>query len=86
MLAPLAQQFIGAAFVLGYITYFLSLLGISEFFTVSVVLYCVMLLSNLSAFPLIETAGRRRLLITGMIFLTITELVCVVVEWLMSCV
>ena len=76
MLPPLAQQFIGAAFVLGYITYFLSLLGIEEFFTVSVVLYCVMLLSNISAFPLIETAGRRRLLLTGIVFLTVTELVC----------
>ncbi|KAH8888058.1 general substrate transporter [Thozetella sp. PMI_491] len=74
ILPPAAQQFIGAAFVLGYITYFMSLLGIESFFTVSVVLYVVMLLSNIAAFPLIETAGRRPLLLYGIISLTLIEL------------
>jgi len=54
-----AQQLIGAAFVLGYVTYFLSLIGVTDYFTVSVILYVVMLLSNLSAFFLIEFVGRR---------------------------
>jgi hypothetical protein len=83
LLASSAQQFIGAAFVLGYITYFLSLLGIAEFFKVSVALYCIMLASNISAFPLIETAGRRPLLNVGICALTIIELVwraCIVIE------
>ncbi|KAM0327398.1 hypothetical protein ACHAQA_005684 [Verticillium albo-atrum] len=75
ILPPLAQQLIGATFVLGYITYFLSLLGIEDYFTVSVALYCVMLVSNLSAFFLVESAGRRWLMISGMVFLTVTELI-----------
>ena len=54
MLLAASQQFIGAAFVLGYITYFLFLIGVTEYFTVSCVLFTVMLLSNLAAFPLVE--------------------------------
>lgn len=60
---------------MGYITYFLSLIGIEEYFTVSAVLYTCMLLSNISAFPLIEVVGRRPLLVYGMFTLTIVELV-----------
>lgn len=70
MLPAAGQQLIGAAFVLGYITYFLSLIGVTEFFTVGVVLYIVMLLSNGAAFVLIETTGRRALLVPGIIALT----------------
>lgn len=70
-LPALAQQLIGAAFVLGYVTYFLSLLGISHFFTVSLVLYVVMLLSNVCAFFLVEILGRRTLMVPGMVVLTI---------------
>src|SRR5690606_1561186 len=77
ILPAAAQQLIGAAFVLGYITYLLSLLGIEEYFKVSVALYCCMLASNASAFPLIETAGRRPLLLIGITALTVIELVCV---------
>lgn len=75
MLPVAGQQLIGAAFVLGYITYFLSLIGIKEFFKASVALYCVMLASNLSAFGLIEVVGRRPLLVIGMFALTLIELV-----------
>ena len=53
----------------------MSLLGIKDYFTVSVVLYVVMLLSNIAAFPLIEVAGRRPLLLYGIIGLTAVELV-----------
>lgn len=60
---------------MGYITYFLSLIGIEEYFTVSAVLYTCMLLSNISAFPLIEIVGRRPLLVYGMFTLTLVELV-----------
>ncbi|PMD60991.1 general substrate transporter [Hyaloscypha bicolor E] len=69
------QQLIGAAFVLGYVTYFLSLIGVKEYFTVSVVLYVVMLLSNFTAFVAIEKAGRRALLVPGIIALTLILLV-----------
>lgn len=54
----------------GYITYFLSLLNVSDFFTVSVVLYVVMLLSNLSAFVFADSVGRRTLLVPGIFALT----------------
>lgn len=65
------QQLIGAPFVLGYATYFLSLIGVKDYFTVSVGLYIVMLLSNMSAFFFIETAGRRPLLVLGTMVLTL---------------
>lgn len=61
--------------MLGYITYFLSLIGIEEYFKASVALYCVMLASNLSAFVLIEMVGRRPLLVIGIFVLTLIELV-----------
>ncbi|KAL1891833.1 hypothetical protein Sste5346_007377 [Sporothrix stenoceras] len=70
MLAVASQQLIGAAFVLGYITYFLDLIGIDNYFVVSVVLYVIMLLSNLVAFPFIEIFGRRPLLLFGIFGLT----------------
>jgi hypothetical protein len=47
----------------GYVTYFLSLIGVTKYFTVSVVLYVVMLLSSLSGFYFVEAAGRRILLV-----------------------
>ncbi|KAJ9136628.1 General substrate transporter [Pleurostoma richardsiae] len=74
VLPAAAQQFIGAGFVLSYVTYFLDLLGVKQYFTVSVVLYVCMLLSNLSAFTLIEVSGRRPLILYGMIALTLIEL------------
>lgn len=58
----------------GYITYFMSLLGVTDFFTVSVVLYVIMLVSNISAFFFIEHVGRRGILFYGMILLTLVEL------------
>lgn len=71
-LIPVAgQQLIGAPFVLSYATYFLSLIGVRDYFTVSVGLYIVMLLSNISAFFFIETAGRRPLLVLGTLVLTL---------------
>jgi hypothetical protein len=36
------------------ITYFLELIGVTAYFTVSCVMYAVSLVSNLAAFPLIE--------------------------------
>ncbi|CAK7237601.1 hypothetical protein SBRCBS47491_010038 [Sporothrix bragantina] len=75
LIPPATQQFIGAAFVLGYITYFLSLLHIQNYFTVSVVLYVCMFLSNCSAFPLIEVVGRRPLMLVGIFSLTLIELI-----------
>jgi MFS family permease len=48
---------------------------VKEYFTVSVVLYVVMLLSNFTAFIAIEKAGRRALLVPGIIALTLILLV-----------
>ena len=61
--AASAQQMIGATFVLGYATYFMELIGITNNFTISVGLYIVMLVSTTAAFPLLEIFGRRALLI-----------------------
>ena len=59
----------------GYITYFMSLLGVTDFFTVSVVLFVVMLVTNISAFFFIEQVGRRAILFWGMVALTLIELI-----------
>lgn len=59
------QQLMGATFVLGYLTYFLQLIGIAdaEAFRFSAGLFVVMLVSTTCAFPLIEVFGRRNILI-----------------------
>ncbi|KAK9311170.1 general substrate transporter [Lipomyces starkeyi] len=69
------QQCIGSTFVFGFMTYFLSLIGINDFFSVTVALSCVMLVSSAAAFPLIEVFGRRKLLIPGTYSLTAALLV-----------
>lgn len=57
------QQLMGATFVLGYLTYFLQLIGIADSFKFSAGLFVVMLISTTCAFPLIEVFGRRKILI-----------------------
>lgn len=71
MLPPAGQQMIGSAFVLQYITYFLELIGVGNYFLVSLILYIFMLLSNLVAFFVVEVVGRRKLLVSGMFLLTL---------------
>jgi len=61
--AASGQQMMGATFVIGYATYFLSLIHLKAYFDASVVLYIVMLLSSMAAFPLTETLGRRSLIV-----------------------
>jgi hypothetical protein len=61
--AASAQQMIGATFVIGYATYFLELIGISDYFSAAVALYVVMLVASSAAFPLTEILGRRVLII-----------------------
>ncbi|KAJ5210095.1 hypothetical protein N7472_000234 [Penicillium cf. griseofulvum] len=61
--AASAQQMIGATFVIGYATYFLELIHVKAYFNASVVLYVVMLLSSVAAFPLTEIVGRRTLIV-----------------------
>jgi len=63
ILATSSQQMLGATFVIGYATYFLKLIGIHDYFDASVTLYGVMLLASMTAFPLVETVGRRDLLV-----------------------
>ena len=55
---------------IGFFTYFLSLLGIDDFFTVTLALSIVMTVACVAAFPLIETVGRRKLLVPGTFILT----------------
>lgn len=66
MFAASGQQLIGATFVTGYATYFFELIGISNFFLASCLLYAVMIISTSAAFPLVEIVGRRRLLVPSM--------------------
>ncbi|KAK1143510.1 hypothetical protein N8T08_006316 [Aspergillus melleus] len=61
--AASGQQMIGATFVIGYATYFFQLINVKDYFDASVVLYIVMLLSSISAFPLTEILGRRALIV-----------------------
>lgn len=61
--AASGQQMIGATFVIGYATYFLDLIHVKNYFDASVVLYIVMLLSSMAAFPLTEILGRRALIV-----------------------
>lgn len=57
------QQMIGATFVIGYSTYFLELIGISNYFGAAVALYVIMLVASTAAFPLTEVFGRRSLIV-----------------------
>lgn len=68
--AAASQLFIGASFVLGYLTYFLQLINVQNVFTVSAILFVVMMLSTSSAFPLVEIVGRRRLIVPASFVLT----------------
>ncbi|KAL6232695.1 hypothetical protein BDW75DRAFT_242717 [Aspergillus navahoensis] len=61
--AASGQQMIGATFVIGYATYFLDLIGVKDYFDASIVLYVVMLLASMAAFPLTEIVGRRTMII-----------------------
>ncbi|KAL4954557.1 general substrate transporter [Aspergillus filifer] len=61
--AASGQQMVGATFVIGYATYFLELIHVKNYFSASVVLYIVMLLSSIAAFPLTEILGRRTLIV-----------------------
>ncbi|KUL83282.1 hypothetical protein ZTR_09155 [Talaromyces verruculosus] len=67
--AASGQQMIGATFVIGYATYFLELIGVKDYFDASVVLYVVMLLSSMVAFPLSEIVGRRAMIVHPQFFL-----------------
>lgn len=53
----------------------MSLIGIKDFFTVTCILYVFMLLSNVLALFMVETIGRRPILLVGMCILTVIELV-----------
>ncbi|EAW24623.1 putative MFS alpha-glucoside transporter [Aspergillus fischeri NRRL 181] len=61
--AASGQQMIGATFVIGYATYFLDLIGVKDYFDASIVLYVVMLLASMAAFPLTEIIGRRTMIV-----------------------
>ncbi|KAI8582147.1 hypothetical protein K450DRAFT_229240 [Umbelopsis ramanniana AG] len=68
------QQLVGASFVTGYVTYFLQLIGISQSFLVSVVLFVFMLMSTLASFPLVEIVGRRTMIVPAVFVLALINL------------
>ncbi|CAO3692873.1 unnamed protein product [Umbelopsis ramanniana] len=68
------QQLVGASFVTGYVTYFLQLIGISQSFLVSVVLFVFMMMSTLASFPLVEIVGRRTMIVPAVFALTLINL------------
>lgn len=72
--AASGQQMIGATFVIGNATYFLELIGVRECFDASIVLYVVMLLSSMLAFPLSEAVGRRTMIVIPQFFLCVSLL------------
>lgn len=63
------QQMIGATFVIGYATYFLDQIGVKDYFDASIVLYIMMLLASILAFPLSEIIGRRTMIVGPQFFL-----------------
>ncbi|KAH8693067.1 putative MFS alpha-glucoside transporter [Talaromyces proteolyticus] len=73
--AASGQQMIGATFVIGYATYFLELIGVKDYFDASIVLYVVMLLSSILAFPLTEIVGRRTMIVNPQFFLCFALLI-----------
>ncbi|PVH82568.1 general substrate transporter [Cadophora sp. DSE1049] len=75
LMPALQQQLLGSTFILGFISYFMSLLGIKNFFLVTVILMVVMILSAMAGFFLIEAVGRRKLIVGGTYVLTTMLLV-----------
>ncbi|KAK9234293.1 general substrate transporter [Lipomyces kononenkoae] len=69
------QQLIGASFMAGYVSYFFVLAGVSNPFGMGQMVYSFELLGNMCSWPLIERVGRRRILLSGMIFMTTTLLI-----------
>ena len=70
MFASSGQQLIGATFVIGYATYFFDLIGVSNYFLASCMMYVVMLLSTCAAFGLVEIVGRRTMLVPSLFTLS----------------
>uniref|UniRef100_A0A8H7N5Z9 Major facilitator superfamily (MFS) profile domain-containing protein n=1 Tax=Bionectria ochroleuca TaxID=29856 RepID=A0A8H7N5Z9_BIOOC len=81
MFAASGQQLIGASFVIGYATYFFELIGISNFFLASCLMYVVMLLSTTAAFPLVEIVGRRGLIVPALFAMSGLLLLMGILGW-----
>lgn len=75
MFAASAQQLIGATFAISYATYFFELIGITEYFLTSCMMYVVMLLATCAAFVLVETVGRRALVVPSLFALSLILLI-----------
>jgi hypothetical protein len=71
----------GASFVIGYATYFFELIGISNFFLASCLMYVVMLLSTTAAFPLVEIVGRRGLIVPALFAMSGLLLLMGILGW-----
>ncbi|KAA8908300.1 hypothetical protein TRICI_004786 [Trichomonascus ciferrii] len=75
ILAVTSQQLAGGTFVTNYVTYFLQLINVSNYFLVSVILYIVMLISTCAAYPLVEVVGRRTLIVPASFILSVILLI-----------
>jgi len=61
----------GTSFIFGYITYFTSLLKVSNPFNISVLVFCLAFLGNTMCYWAIERFGRRTLMVWGTFTMTI---------------
>ncbi|CBF79088.1 hypothetical protein AN7097.2 [Aspergillus nidulans FGSC A4] len=61
-------------FVIGYTTYFLDLIGVKDYFDASIILYVLMLLDSMAAFPLTEIIGRRTMIVVPQFWAIIYQL------------
>ncbi|KAM0269835.1 hypothetical protein ACHAQH_009637 [Verticillium albo-atrum] len=64
-MALVGQQFMGVAFLAGYITYFFALVGFTNAFVCTVIVNAISIVGSLVAFPLVKHIGRRPLMIAG---------------------
>ncbi|KAF1953348.1 general substrate transporter [Byssothecium circinans] len=79
ILTLVVQQFTGISFISGYGTYFFSVSGISNPFTITVITSVCGLAGSISAFPLVKYFGRRPLLIVGGIASALSMLIFAIV-------
>ncbi|KAF4931802.1 General alpha-glucoside permease [Colletotrichum viniferum] len=69
-----SQQFIGANFVSGYLTYYFRLAGVQNPIGIAQAAFAVQLFGNMCSWPLIDRVGRRPMIVGGCFVMTATLL------------
>ncbi|EQB56310.1 hypothetical protein CGLO_03688 [Colletotrichum gloeosporioides Cg-14] len=69
--APASQVLSGIIFVVGYLPYFLTLVGFDEVFNWNMYLFTISLSANLFSFWTVERVGRRKVTIYGLFILMV---------------